>query len=87
MFSNKFDFNLVPMDKKYLELYYHTYAHEAFVGGVKTELDSLLSYNQEIGDEDEVNWLLYQIENYRINYGLDAATYEISINYGGAFRS
>ena len=84
VFSNKFDFNLVPMDKKYLELYYHTYAHEAFVEGVKTELDSLLSYNQEIGDEDEVNWLLYQIENYRINYGLDAATYEISINYGGS---
>lgn len=38
VFHNRFDFNLEPMDKEYLRLYYHTYAHESFAGENTQEL-------------------------------------------------
>ena len=82
VFYNRFDFNLVPMDKKYLKLYYHTYRHESFVKKERDELDSLLHYFEEIGDEEEASWVRYQIDDFRINYSLDDASFNISIDYG-----
>ena len=38
VFHNRFDFNLEPMDKEYLRLYYHTYVHESFSGKNTEEL-------------------------------------------------
>ena len=82
VFYNRFDFNLVPMDKKYLELYYHTYRHESFVKKERDELDSLLNYYEEIGDEENASWARYLIDDFNINYSLNDATFEISIDYG-----
>ena len=80
VFYNKFDFNLEPMDKRYLELYYHTYSNKSFGENVEAELDSLWNYYGEdsLGEE---NWVRSYLDNYR-NYRLpDLSTFEISIGY------
>ena len=78
VFSNRFDFNLEPMDKKYLELYYHTYSHKSFVDRAKAELDSLY----ELFENSDELWLLPLIDGYNYELDLDDATLEISIGYG-----
>ena len=78
VFSNRFDFNLEPMDKKYLELYYHTYSHKSFVERAKAELDSLY----ELFENSDELWLLPLIDGYNYELDLDDATLEISIGYG-----
>ncbi|MBO7550399.1 MAG: hypothetical protein J6T62_02590 [Fibrobacter sp.] len=52
-FYNRFDFNLVPMNKKYLELYYHTYTHKSFDVNTDAGLDSLNEYFYGKGGFDE----------------------------------
>jgi uncharacterized protein (TIGR02145 family) len=78
VFTNRFDFNLVPMDKKYLDLYYHTYSHQSFVERAEAELDSLF----ELAEDSDELWIWHLIDGYRYELYSDNVTMEISIDYG-----
>lgn len=78
VFTNRFDFNLVPMDKKYLELYYHTYSHKSFVERAEAELDSLY----ELSENSDEFWISPLIDGYSYELDLGDASLEISIGYG-----
>ena len=77
VYANRFDFNLVPMDKKHLRLYYHTYSHKSFVEKAKAELHSLYELSES---SDEV-WIWPLINGYDYELELDGATLEISGGY------
>ena len=78
VFTNRFDFNLEPMDKKYLDLYYHTYSHKSFVERAEAELDSLF----ELAEDSDELWIWHLIDGYRYELYSDNVTMEISIDYG-----
>jgi uncharacterized protein (TIGR02145 family) len=86
VFYNRFDFNLVPMDKKYLELYYHTYTHKSFDVNTDAGLDSLNEYFYGKGgfDEGGNGWISDFIGNYRNNRQVGNTTLEISVDYSYA---
>lgn len=52
VFYNRFDFNLVPMDKKYLEVYYHTYEKGSY-GKIYEMDESTRTWLATIEDEEE----------------------------------
>ena len=83
VFYNRFDFNLVPMDKKDLELYYHTYTHKSFDVNTNAGLDSLNEYFYGKGgfDEGGNGWISDFIGNYRNNREVGKTTFEISVNH------
>ena len=83
VFYNRFDFNLEPMDKRYLELYYHTYAHESFARNMSAELDSLWEYYYPEGSSEDYG-ISYYLENYENNRNIKNTTIEISIGYSRA---
>lgn len=85
VFFNRFDFNLEPMDKRYLKLYYNTYTHKSFGANTEAELDSLWEYYYgedafATGDE----WTRKYLDNYRNNRDEKNTAFEISINYSYA---
>lgn len=81
VFFNKFDFNLVPMDKKYLDAHYHTYSHRSFLREKQMELDSLLQYYTAVGDTEGVEWANANLEFYRDKWEFQS-DYRISVNRG-----
>ena len=80
VFYNRFDFNLEPMDKKFLELYYHTYVHESNTRNVMAERDSLWNYYVE-NDSVLIDWVYLYLNNYGVNRNLDNTTLEISTRF------
>lgn len=80
VFYNRFDFNLEPMDKKFLELYYHTYVHESNTRNVRAERDSLWNYYVE-NDSVLIDWVYRYLNNYGVNRNLDNTTLEISTRF------
>lgn len=81
VFYNRFDFNLYPMDSKYLDLYYHTYTHKSFVGDIEKERSEWWDYYEEHKDTEDVEWILEYANSYA-NYRIyDNYAFEISIDY------
>ena len=79
VFYNRFDFNLKPMDAKYLKLYYHTYAHESFFGDNTQEVwYALYDYYEETHEA----WALELAEWYRY---IDKDMVYIDISIGSAW--
>lgn len=70
VFYNKFDFNLVPLDKKYLEAYYHTYAPKMSFQPTSPEADEWNRTFYDYGGNYE-----YPLETTRF------VTIEISIDW------
>jgi uncharacterized protein (TIGR02145 family) len=82
VFYNRFDFNLYPMDSKYLDLYYHTYTHKSFVGDIEKERSEWWDYYEEHKDTEDVEWIFEYVNSYA-NYRIyDNYAFEISIDYG-----
>jgi hypothetical protein len=71
------------MDKRYLELYYHTYSNKSFGENVEAELDSLWNYYGE-DNHGEEKWVRSYLDNYRNYREPDLSTFEISIGYARA---
>lgn len=83
VFFNRFDFNLKPMDEKYLELYYNTYTHKSFGVNTEAELETLWEKYYPEGTTAD-NWVTYYLDNYRNNRDVTNTTLEISIGYSYA---
>ncbi|MBO6135914.1 MAG: hypothetical protein J6P30_04915 [Fibrobacter sp.] len=82
VFYNRFDFNLYPMDSKYLDLYYHTYTHKSFIGDIWAERSMWWDYYEEHKDTEDVEWIPEYVNSYA-NYRIyDNYAFEISIDYG-----
>lgn len=83
VFYNRFDFNLYPMEKKYLDLYYHTYTHESFIPeNVYAERSMWLDYYEAHHYSEDIEWIpeyANALANYR---DLETYAFEISIDYG-----
>lgn len=83
VFYNRFDFNLYPMEKKYLDLYYHTYTHESFIPeNVYAERSMWLNYYEAHHYSEDIEWIpeyANALANYR---DLETYAFEISIDYG-----
>ncbi len=83
VFYNRFDFNLYPMEKKYLDLYYHTYTHESFIPeNVYAERSMWLNYYEAHHGSEDIEWIpeyANALANYR---DLETYAFEISIDYG-----
>lgn len=83
VFYNRFDFNLYPMEKKYLDLYYHTYTHESFIPeDVDAERSMWWDYYEAHHDSEDIEWIpeyANALGNYR---DLETYAFEISIDYG-----
>ena len=83
VFYNRFDFNLYPMEKKYLDLYYHTYTHESFIPeDVDAERSMWWHYYEAHHGSEDIEWIpeyANALANYR---DLETYAFEISIDYG-----
>ena len=85
VFFNRFDFNLLPMDK-YLETAYHTYTHESFGANTEAELDSLWEYYYgEDGSTSGDEWTRGYLDSYRNNRDVENKVYEISVDHNMAY--
>ena len=82
VFYDRFDFNLYPMDKKYLDLYYHTYTDESFIGDIEAERLMWWDYYEEHKDTEDVEWILGYANDYGNYRDIKNHTFEISIDYG-----
>ena len=86
VFFNKFDFNLVPMDKKLLSVNYHIYSHKSFTQEKEMELESLQHYYTNVGDTEAVAWVSTYLENLRTNRELQSS-YKISVSSDSGYGS
>ncbi|MBR1745227.1 MAG: hypothetical protein IJ734_04485, partial [Fibrobacter sp.] len=82
VFYNRFDFNLYPMEKKYLDLYYHTYTHESFIPeDVDAERSMWWHYYEAHHGSEDIEWIpeyANALANYR---DLETYAFEISSDY------
>ncbi|SHK23147.1 FISUMP domain-containing protein [Fibrobacter sp. UWB12] len=81
VFFNKFDFNLKPMEKKYLNVTYNTYSHNTFTRDKEMELDSLLHHYTAVGDTEGVEWAKANLNSLRDFQELQSS-FKISVSSG-----
>lgn len=82
VFYNRFDFNLYPMDRKYLDLYYHIYTHKSFIGNIEAERSMWWQYYEEHKDTEDVEWILEYANSYGNYRDMENYAFEISIDHG-----